>query len=424
MGQRRIRGSGGTSGWHVIIRAGVILLVTVAGRAADGQDSAGQLPASGPATQPVIWLRVVADLVNIRSRPDANSLVVARVPRDTVLKGVERDAYGWYRILPPEEVYSFVAAEYVDRRGPTEGVVSTRSGALRVRVGSLVYEVDPKQSEVQTLLPSGSSVRILGEQGAWLKIAAPPGVFLYVYADHVQPIGDQEAARLRMVTGATIRPGSAPADEAVVAASTRPAPEPDLSGRWGQRLLLVETQIEAEGRRPLVDQSWTEIIGRLKPIASQREEPMVARLADAWIAQLERRMVEQEAVRQAEVAMARAARDQLLYQREMERIERARRPASNPTFDACGRLVENQAGPGPGGQRRYKLLDPHTQQLVAYVEIESDSRIQPEGLINRCVGVIGRRHHEPETNVQMLRADQIIPLDDQVPSTRPARDGN
>lgn len=310
---------------------GVVLGVLPGPGAAQVTDT---MAATQPVTQPAagpIWLRVIVDQVNLRSRPDANSLPVARFERDTVLRATGRDPYGWYAIVPPKDVFSFVAAEFVDRRGPTEGIVSVRSGALRVRVGSLVQDVDPRQTEVQALLERGAVVRIVGEQGEWLKIEPPEEVRLHVSDAHVEPISDEVAARLRAGSHMTDGTAGPAAGVSRPAAATRPVEGPDLCGPWGQRLTLVEAAIAAEGRKPLVEQKWDDAVVRLQPIAAQRAEPMVARLAQAWIEQLERRRVDQAAVRDAEEVLRRAARDRAQHEREMELIERARQATTQPT---------------------------------------------------------------------------------------------
>ena len=388
------------------------------------------------ATAETIWLRVTADDVNVRSRPDANSVPVARVERDAVLRAVGRDSYGWYRLIPPEGVFSYVAKEYVDRRGPGEGLVSVRSGTLRVRVGSLVRELDPLQSEVQALLESGATVRIVGEQGDWLKIAPPAGVYAFVFGDHVEAIGEEVAVRESAPSAAAAqpvasqpaavrtadvadRPTTQPADVST-RPTTRPADGPDLTGPWGQRLLLAETAIEVEGRKPLLEQSWTEAFAWLRPIAAQREAPMVARLAQAWTAQLTQRMSEQDAVRDAEEVLRRAARDQAQHERELERIERARQAASRSAFAARGELLRSDAVGARDGKRWYKLQDPVTKRVEAYVEVDPQSRLDAERLVGQYVGVRGRRRTEPGWGADVVRADEIVVLERAEPATQPA----
>jgi hypothetical protein len=359
------------------------------------------------------WLQVTADEVHIRSRGDANSLPVAKVPRDTLLRAVGRDAYGWWRIQPPPGVFSFVSSEYVDRRGPDTGIVSVRSGTLRVRVGSLVRDVDPTQTEIQTLLERGTQVRVVGEQGPWLRIAPPPGVYVYVAAQHVRAISDEEAARLRA------RPAAgAPTSQAAprgAAAPEEPA-EPDLSGPWGRRLVAIETAISAEGRKPLAEQSWADALAELAPLAAQREEPVVARLAESWMVQLRRRGVAQEVVRAAEELQQRAARADTQYQRERQRIERAKQAATRPGLTARGQVRRSLALQARDGKRWYKLVDPLTGRMDAYLEFPAEAQIDPERLVGRYVGVRGARRAEAALGADVVRVEEIVEL----PATQPA----
>ena len=205
-----------------------------------------------PATRPQneeYWLRVTAETLNLRSRPDTNSVPVIRLERDAVLRAVGSQ-FGWHKVVPPEGVFSYVSAAHVARQGETEGIVSVTSGALRVRVGSLIQDVDPAGADVQTVLERGTSVRILGAAGEWLKIAPPAGVYAYAADAYVTRVDDDVAARLMAQQGVASRPVQATASRAA-ARPVRPASvptttAPDLSGPWGQRLVLVEAAIETE----------------------------------------------------------------------------------------------------------------------------------------------------------------------------------
>ncbi len=390
---------------------------------------AGRVPAQPPeqpATRPDIgpsWLRVTADAVLLRSRADANSVPVMRVERGTLLQAVSRDAYNWYRVRPPPEVFSYVSAELVDRRSLTEGIVSVRSGRLRVRVGSLLSELDPERSEVQTLLELGTPVRIVGEQGSWLKIAAPDGVYLYVQGSLVEPVSTAAASQPpRADVG---RPASAPA--APIAAASAPSSltfratidASELEGPWGRRLVALEGRIAAEARKPLVDQDWTAALEELAPLAQQRTEPAVARLAAAWIAQLQQRSAERELVRSADEVLSRTARDQARYQREQQQLVAAREAVSRAVWDARGQLLRTYAAKPPAGRRWYRLQDPLTDRVLVYVEIPANSPLDAERLIGQYVGVRGRRRTEASLGADVIEATALESLTPEQPATRP-----
>lgn len=401
----------------VRVRMALALVSAVAPLAALAQPApttAPSTPAGESASPP--WLRVLADSVNLRSRPDANSIIVMRVERDAVLKAGGRDAYGWYPVEPPAGAFSYVGAAYVDRRGPTEGVVSVREGTLRVRVGSRVHDLDPWQSEVQARLEAGARVRIVGEQGDWLKIEPPPGVRLYVSAEHVAPIDDETAARLRAAESATSRPaeqGGPPPAPMVV--------EPDLRGPWGQRLVMVEAAIAAESERLPAEQQWDGILARLRPIAEQREEPAVARLASAWMTQLQQRQAELAALREADEVVRRLARDQAQHERELERIARARQAATRPAPEVRGELRRSDALELRPGQRWYKLLDPLTGRVTAYLEVGPTAKPDPDDWVGRYVAVRGSRRPAPHLGADILEPEEITPVGPAEPASQPAR---
>ncbi|MEW6250676.1 MAG: SH3 domain-containing protein [Planctomycetota bacterium] len=388
--------------------------------------------AAAPATQATsrgareTWLRVTKDDVNIRARPDTASVVVARAVRGALLHARGCDDYGWYRIEPPEGVFSYVSKEHVRRSGVAEGVVEIRSGTLRVRVGSTVRELDPVQSEVQALLERGARVQIVGEQGEWLKIAPPAGVHVYISGDVVETLSDELAGHLVALRKAA---DGSPAGVARAGAppATGPAPSPrqagpDLSGRWGERLVEVEKLIAAEDAKPLGEQRWAEAIARLRPIAEQREELLVAQLALGWIAQLEQRVADQRLVREGHAILARTERDQGRHEREMQRIGRTREIASQPAFAAQGELLPSYAA-GSGARRRYQLVNPVNRRLEAYVEAEPQAGVDLAGLVGQYVGVRGTRRSVPGLGADLVEAAEVVALRPQRADTQPARQG-
>ena len=149
---------------------------------------------------------------------------------------------------------------------------------------------------------------------------------------------------------------------------------------------------------------------------------MVARLAWGWITQLEQRVADQDAVWAAENVLRRAARERVQHEREMERIERLRRrAASRPTFDVRGELLRSDAVRARDGRSWYKLQNPLTRRLEAYVEIGPEAGVDPQKLLGEYVGVQGGRRFEPELGADVYRAERIVVLKRETPVTQPAR---
>lgn len=400
--------------------------VTAAAQSGASRASAVQPPPTQPAESPY-WLRVTADQVNVRSRADANSRIVGRVDRDDVLEAVGSE-YEWHRIVPPEGVFSLVSAAYVERLSDGRGVVRVDT-TLRVRVGSDVQARDPLLSEVQTRLPPDAEVQIVGElEGGWLKIVPPNGVHVCISDEFVERVSAEVADRLRAARpgGQRRAPGvavSQPGAPREPGATTRPVERPDLTGRWGARLKPMLAVIEAEGRKPLDEQSWNAILNDLRPVAAQREQPQVAQLAGAWLQRLERRVQDQVRWRTAREIARQAERDKARHAQELEEIRQAKEQVTTrPGFDARGVLRPSFAlRAGPYGLR-YSLRDPFTHTVRAYVEFPTTLGVDVPACIGKYVGVRGREQSLAGVSVPLLRVTHITVLNPDGPTSRPARE--
>jgi hypothetical protein len=394
----------------------VLLLVAAAGTAVQAQsagDSAS--PQDSAATQPGqarYWLRVTAQRVNLRSRADLNSRIVGRVSRDDALeaRGAEN---GWHRIRPPAGVFSLVAAQYIERVGDDRGRVKVDT-SLRVRVGSDIQPRDPMLCEVQTRLARDAEVKILGRlDGGWLKITPPDGVYVYVSADYVEQISAEVADRLRAakaVTASAATPQPPPP-------ATQPTEQPDLSGPWGKRLARALLRVEAQEQQPPDNQAWDAIANELRPIAGQREEPQVARLAAAWLERADRQIEQRAVAREAGEIVRQADRDRARQARELEELCRAKAELKQrPRFDARGVLRPSFVLPaGPYGLR-YKLQDPFSHKVTAYVEFPTELDLDIPACVGKYVGVRGEKQKVAGVKVSILRASRLTVLNPDPPS--------
>lgn len=373
---------------------------------------------SAPATQMAPrWVRINASDVLVRSRPDGNSTPVTQLQEDDVVRAVGLQ-FGWYEILPPTDVFSYVSAEYVDQLSGERGVVSVRSGTLRVRVGSNLRTLDPARADVQTRLERGTEVRILGKQGEWLKIAPPAGVHVFVAEHLAERISDERALALRarrsnsdeaLAAGgssAAAGAGASAAGAAARIASSQPA-RPPVRGVWSERLALAEAAIEAEAARPVLEQSWRLPLARLQPIALQQEEPEAARLAEAWIAKLREREAQQKALRAVEEVMAQSADERARLARELEQLKALEERRGGP-FAAVGQLLESYAVSDT--EIRYQLLDPLRGRVVAYLAVDEALREAAGELLRSYVGVRGARRAAPELGADRIDVREIIAL--------------
>lgn len=450
---------------------------------------------AGP-TEPILaaqpyWVRATSDRLNVRAMPDTNSLVVVKLERDTVLRAVGQ-IYTWTIIDPPPGVFSLVSAEYVKETGPGEGEVDVSpDSSLRVRAGSLVAPVNPLESPVQTRLEAGTKLRILGEEDGWYKIEPPAGTRLYVATIYLEQISADEADRLGLKPvgeplGANAVRGEEPAaapnqmteepaaelesePEAPVATTqpvtARPAVEAeprrpalagpaagrtsasesevgrllnrqdtvDRSGRWGQELILAELRMQMELSKPGDERRWREVLTALEPIGAQRDEPMVAGLANEYVLAIQ---TDQKAVTETGEPIASAQREtappqptsrpvvdvtqrpvgEAVNQVIIRGAERVTQDVQRERVATTHRAASGRFLPAYSikiGERglRYRLVQPVSGKVTAYLELPADLGVEAAELVGKYVGIEGEAFHEAGVKPELVRVTRLTVVD-------------
>ncbi|MFN0136508.1 MAG: hypothetical protein ACKVS9_10390 [Phycisphaerae bacterium] len=355
-------------------------------------------PANKPEPAPVAstvetgFVRVTAREVNIRSRADVNSVPVMRIKRGSVLKTVGKE-YGWFKILPPEGTYYYAAARYVERSGETAGTVRVSTTPLNIRVASQVMTVSPDTADVVGQAANGTPVEILGQDGEWLRIKPPVGIYCFINEDFVERVTDAQGAIVITDEPPTAAVAtSRPTGEALVPTTAPALTAADMTGTFGQQLARIEKDIDTQAGKPILSQSWDAILENLKRIAAQREEPQVAAAADAWIPRVERQRAAQATQREREPVAARASAEKAQADAELERLRQAREALDGRTdFEALGLLRPTFALPTGEYGLRYKLVDPVSQKTRAYVEFPTALGLDLSKINGKYVGIFGDR---------------------------------
>lgn len=367
---------------------------------ANSEASPSEVAPSAPVSEGVGWLSVTRDDVNLRNRPDRNSRVVARLPREFVLRQLA-DLGDWHRVAPPKGTFSYVGADFIDVRPNGEAVVSVNRGNLRVRVGSLVIERDPLREEVQRLLSRGSQVRLLERGARWHKIAPPEGVAFFIHSSMVESIAADAVEAAREAAPELEVPWGKDAARAIVTAPTTD---------WAQRLRDLEQRIAAQRRAALAEQRWTAILAELRGIAGQADDPTAATSAQRW---LERLTPLAESVQRLRGTQTAAAVD-------------ADQPvgASTPNaFVARGIVRRSMVSVVQGGAQLWTLIDPETGRVAAYLQpaqtraSAADASATPardlvnlDAHVGRYVGVRGRAAPSSELGTTLIHVSQVEAL--------------
>lgn len=455
----------------------LITTLSLAGSPVLAQD--GAAPVSGS-----FWLRVTAEQVNVRSRADMNARVVTRAPLNSVLHAVGEEG-AWYRILPPEGVFSLVSGEYIDRSG-AQPVVKVTVGTLRVRVGSAVVDTDPEKEEVQTRLSNGTPVRIVGEQpNGWLRIAPPDGVYYYISKTYTERISDQQRLEIERSPDSKLPapparrgegrnwepvPASPPQSpppatttkEPIVAGSESLAPveatptpktqpEPgvtvDESGRvWtpvpssppgqGSAEPSEATPAPAESNSTLASDQVTASPVNVSPATHEPSEPAAQQ---STTAEQESQTHENGAMEEMAPASANPeseAAQPMPTEARPTPIPRVAAPAASPPaapdaevqpgqlpkFLAQGILRPNFTLPVSPLGLRYELVRPGTNQIVAYAEFGAHVQVNPTKIVGSYVGIAGEIFVDQASKKELIRVNHITVLDMPAEEARRSRE--
>lgn len=121
--------------------------------------------------------------VYVRSGPGSNYYPTTKLNRgDHVL--VVGEKFGWWRITPPPESFSFVDKASV-RRQPGSSTGDITRDKTYVRAGS---HLSGRKTSTQVVLSRGATVEIIGEAEGFYKIAPPRGAGLYMSREYVKPV--------------------------------------------------------------------------------------------------------------------------------------------------------------------------------------------------------------------------------------------
>ncbi|MEE9369754.1 MAG: SH3 domain-containing protein [Pontiella sp.] len=177
----------------------------------------------GAQTNEVIKVRVTGDRVSLRATPDLEGELLDRAMRGEEMVFFEK-TNGWVAVQAPESLNYWVSAEFIEN-----GIVKPEK--LNVRSGpSLNYNV-------VAIVNQGDFLSLRGEFNTWLKIAPPPGSYVWISADYVDIIEPPAPESLPVVV---VEP--APMPEPVVIEADEPVA--DLPP-----LMLVLDESKPQGKK-------------------------------------------------------------------------------------------------------------------------------------------------------------------------------
>jgi uncharacterized protein YgiM (DUF1202 family) len=360
-----------------------------------------------------------ADAVLVRAGPSDNYYPVARLDRGTTVT-VVGISFDWLKIIPPEGSFSYIAKSYINKTSDTTGTVSR--SAVNVRAGS---SISPMKSAVQTKLPEGSTVEIIGEQDEYYKVKPPTGAFVYVHKQFITPgrlIGENPAAPANPTTQAIANPTMPGDTEGVtpLEPTTQETAAPHhhhatttfviQTSNAENQFAELEEKLRSTRNQPLDQQPLADLLDGYNSVVADPELPAtLKRLAKTRIDYLNTRLQAQKDLQAAQTENKQLEAHNQQLQSQQAELQQKLAKEEMHVYAAVGTLQTSSVQ--QGGESLFRLVDPDTGRTLVYVR-PSDAALS--GDIGQLVGVKGQITEDPSLGLKIIAptGEQTLNSDD------------
>ncbi|HWP40367.1 MAG TPA: hypothetical protein VNL70_05530, partial [Tepidisphaeraceae bacterium] len=336
--------------------------------------------------------------------------------------------FNWLKILPPEGSFCYVAKAYVNRAG--NGSVGQVTNTLNVRIGS---SLNPLKTKVATRLEPNQMVQIIGEQDEYFKIKPPPGVYLYIAKQFVEPvkkldgsdqpsplppqpaIAEQAAEPAARGQSPDRAGGNEAASEASAASQAQelsvaqgPTTQPlsgELSPPSTQPTVNAEVEfdrLESEyatiSQQPLDEQPVEQLLAAYEKLAVAEGLPeSLRRICDFKISVLKTRAELKSQYVETRRSQDSLKQKQMALRAEQQELEDRIRQSEVQFFTAVGTLRTSSLQQGQG--TLYRLTDPSNGRTVVYLRSD-DAKLGQ--FIGQFIGVKGEVANDAALNLRII----------------------
>lgn len=326
--------------------------------------------------------------------------------------------FDWLKVVPPEGSFSYVAQAFVERMSDGKKGRVTRPD-LNVRCGSTLNET---KAIVQTKLPQGAEVEIIGEKDEYFMIKPPEGAYLYVNKQYVDPVATIAQAPAtppaKVETPAAPMPEKPAATEGVVAQtpgingevapSTQPAGiEPDqvaaapstTQPSADAEFERLEAAFSEASTKTIEEQPIAELQTGYGAVVKDAALPeTLRRTAEFRIKVLQARAetkAEMESLRKSQEA---SAQRRMALKAEQDELAEQIKKSEVKMFAAVGTLNTSSLQQSKG--TLYRLCDPATGRTIVY--IRTDDATKYAGLLGQFIGVKGEVATETGLSMKVI----------------------
>ncbi len=398
-------------GWSIVLCVTTAVLAQSETQPAAATQPSAALSAAAGELGPNVGV-VKGNNVYIRSGFNTNYYPVIKLNRGDRVK-IAGEEFGWLKIDPPQGTFSLVDKNFIDKVGDKKGIAN---GTAQVYAGS---NMDERRYAKQVKLSKGTEVVLLGEtsDGAFYKIEPPPGSHVWIKGEFVERgAGAVSIVKEGSPALETVKPGelgSPPETKPEIAqkkepaptvrkrtvaeaAPLPPAPSDDLLEKYQMQINAIETEIAAEGTKPLAERQFEPIIRKLQPIADQTEDDLSQIYARKRIEGLRAQMDLAKAVRDVSELRSKAIATADEIAKERQRIQ-AGGVRQTDTIVVRGQIAASGIYNGTGNlPKRWRVIDtasdPKNPNTIAYLEVPEGSSIDPARYYGQHVGIKATSH--------------------------------
>jgi uncharacterized protein YgiM (DUF1202 family) len=395
----------GSRGVFALLAAVVLLLPAVGSAQMPETPTLVTLPheaaAARSAANETYVARVIGNDVRIRSGPGTQFYQCGKLYADDRVQVVQSKD-GWSCIVPPPGCFSWISMQYVsiNLQNPTLGVVTGDN--VGVYTGSDTEEAKYSTSK-QVVLNRGQTVKLLGEEkDDYYKIAPPPGAYLWVSSQYIEPVEKPLVKTPGTDTTAAAKPTTVTKPGDPNAPPAAPLAGLDL-------YYALADKVKAEHSKPTAEQDYTELKKQLAELTAVQDGSRAARYAEFTLKQVER----------FELA-CRVAKELELQNKELqkttEKIDQARATklegiVDRSKFALMGRLETSSVYDGAGQARRYRVLDESGKTICYVMPVGAAVNTDFSRFIGRKVGLVGKIEPHEDTQRAFIEFTEIVPLD-------------
>ncbi len=162
----------------------------------EAEGTPAESSAPGPRAELQREAEVTGTVVNVRSGPGIAYGVVTKVMRGSRVTVVgERD--GWLKVVMPENEYSWVAGQFVEKG--TGDTATVLGDGVNVRAAPSI------DADVLGQLSRSVQVLIVEEKQGWIRIKPAPGAVGYISADFVKELSGEASAAATITAEEAVR---------------------------------------------------------------------------------------------------------------------------------------------------------------------------------------------------------------------------